>query len=72
MKRYNLGDTVTDGERPYIVAGSYERVADQMDAYGSFVIAPKGRTYVCRCPVGNLYNIHEHRLVPIPPIFPEE
>ena len=65
MQRYRLGDTVTDGHYTYVVAGSYERMADQMDAYGSFVISPKGWVYVCRSHVGNLYNIHEHRLCEI-------
>lgn len=47
-----------------VVAGSYLREHDQLDATGRFVIAHKGWVYQVRFkPEGGLYNVHESRVV---------
>jgi len=48
-----------------MIAGSYLRERDQLDATGRFVISPRGRVYQVRYkPDGGLYNVHEGRVVP--------
>lgn len=48
-----------------VIAGSYLRERDQLDATGRFVISPRGRVYqVMYKPDGGLYNVHEGRVVP--------
>ena len=53
-------DIVGDGCHSAVIVGWYDRHANQLDATGRFIIAPKGRVYQVRYQEGmGVYNVHE-------------